>query len=110
MTINFKGEASYNTNIGGIFTIIVRLLILVIGILSLIDLVRYKDPKVVEYTVYENREDDEEFNFSELHGNMVFSLFNSKTGKNEQLDPRFGNFILGTDSVEVSGDDGYVAE
>ena len=62
---------------------IVRLLLLVIGILSLIDLVRYKDPKIVEYTVYENREDDEEFNFSELHGNAIFSIFNSKTFKHE---------------------------
>ena len=48
VTINYRGEATYNTMWGAFWTIVEKVFILVVAILGLIDLLAYKDPSVTQ--------------------------------------------------------------
>ena len=75
VTINYKGDASYNTIFGGTLTLFENFFIIVVAILGLIELMAYKDPNVTQFKIYDARENGKEFNFGEHHGNFLFALY-----------------------------------
>ena len=65
MSINYKGESTYNTLWGAFLSISEKLFILVVAVLGLLDLFAYKDPSITQYQIEDNRKDDKLFNFAE---------------------------------------------
>ena len=46
------------------------------------------------YSIYDNRITDEQYNFGELKGNLIFGFMNRNNLSNPILDPRIGTFKL----------------
>ena len=48
VTVNFKGERTYKTSIGALCTISLKSFILAFSIMSIIDLMQYRDPQITQ--------------------------------------------------------------
>ena len=76
VTINYRGEDAYNTAWGAFLTIVQKVFILVIAVMGVLDLLAYKDPNIVQYTIYDKRNDDSELNLAENKGGFIFAIGN----------------------------------
>ena len=93
ITLNYKGSSTFKTGIGAFFTISLRFFILVYGLMSLIDVLQYKNPQISQYTIYSHRNDMETINFGETYGNIAFGFLRDDNTFPE-LDPSIGTFSL----------------
>lgn len=75
IALNYKGSSTFKTGIGAFFTISLRFFILVYGLISLIDVLYHKDPKISQYTIYSHRNDNTNINFGDTEGNIAFGFF-----------------------------------
>ena len=76
VTINYKGEDKYQTAWGAFLTILQKIFILVVAVFGLVDLFAFKDPNITQFSIFDKRTDDVEFNFGEMHGGFYFGFFN----------------------------------
>ena len=51
ISVNFKGYKEFKTRLGAVFTIFVYTFLLFILVSSLIDVFRYKDPKITQVSL-----------------------------------------------------------
>ena len=75
-----------------------KIFILVVAVVGLIDLINFKDPNIIQYTVFDSRIDPEEINFGQNYGGFIFGIFDGEgEGKADgysKLDPAYGKFVL----------------
>ena len=76
VTINYRGEDAYNTAWGAFLTIVQKVFFLVIAVMGVLDLLAHKDPNIVQYTIYDKRNDDSELNLAENKGGFIFAIGN----------------------------------
>ena len=74
ITINYRGEDAYSTAWGAFLTIVQKVFILVIAVMGVLDLLAHKDPNIVQYTIYDKRNDDSELNLAENQGGFIFAI------------------------------------
>ena len=53
--LNYKGQASYKTRLGTLFTIGMTTFILIFGLFSLIEIYEYQNPQITQFTIYDKR-------------------------------------------------------
>ena len=59
---------------GALLTIAQKSFILIVAIVGVIDLLNFKDPSIVQYTIFDRRLDELEINFAETYGSFVFGF------------------------------------
>ena len=79
ISVNYKGEKSYKTGLGALFTIAIKGFLLLYLTLAFLELTGYKDPKIIQYTVYDPRVSGDEINLGESHGAFMFGLQDKNT-------------------------------
>ena len=68
---------------------------LIFMISSVINLLTYQDPQVTQYEVFDYRNGDEdEINFGESKGELVFNMVELSTAKSVPIDPAMFNLVL----------------
>ena len=58
VTINYRGDENYRTMWGAFLTLLQKVFILVVSIGGLIDLFSFKDPKIIQYAMFDDRKND----------------------------------------------------
>lgn len=82
----------YRTLWGALLTLMQQGFILIVALIGIIDLFNYKDPNIIQYTIFDKRTDPAEINFGDNYGSFVFGF---KNGLNyEALDPRYGHIEM----------------
>ena len=74
VTINYKGEDVYTTTWGAFLTLVQKIFILVVAMIGMLDLFAYKDPNITQYSIFDKRSDNQEFNFEENYGGFIIGL------------------------------------
>ena len=46
ISVNYKGDTTYKTSVGALFSLLLRIFILGFGIFTLLDVVGYQDPQI----------------------------------------------------------------
>ena len=80
VTLNYRGDEQFRTVWGAFLTVAQRVFILVVAVIGVIDLFNYKDPNIIQYTVYDRRSEQEDINFGENYGSFYFGLLDLDTG------------------------------
>ena len=60
VTVKYDGESSFNTHVGGILTCVIQTFMLVFTLSQVINLVKYEDPQITQFTVFAKRDLDSE--------------------------------------------------
>ena len=102
VSVNYKGESSFRTSPGALFTIMIKAFLLVFVVQGTLSLFNYEDPQVFQYTIYESRRDGKKVNLGESRGNFAFVWFNRATSTADEPDPRYVTFsiMLATNDLE----------
>ena len=104
VTINYRGDKTFTTMLGAVVSFVEKVFILVVAVMGLIDLFTYKDPNITQFSIYDTRIDNKEFNFKQANGGFLFAIFD-KTAKNYvALDPRYGKLRIGQLATNVTDD------
>ena len=80
VSLNYKGDSSYKTLLGAVMTLCLNTFLLVYAADKLLALVKYQDPSVTQYTIYEPRNESDAFNLGEAKGSIVFGMHNIEYG------------------------------
>ena len=107
ITINYRGETTFTTMLGAIVSFAEKVFILVVAVMGLIDLFTYKDPNITQYSIYDSRQDNKEYNFKEANGSLLFGIFHEKDEKYVDLDPRYGRMRMGQRTTKWNDDLSY---
>ena len=94
ISVNFKGEQSYKTACGAFFTFAIKGFLLLYLMLAFLGLTGYKDPQIIQYTVYDPRVSGDEVNFGDSRGALMFSLMDSNTAYFIRNDPSMLSFSI----------------
>ena len=65
ISINYKGNSEYKTVLGAIFTLLLYVFITIITFWGIIEVFEYQDPQISQYTLYDLRNDNTEYNLEE---------------------------------------------
>ena len=80
VSVKFDGESTFNTHIGGVLTCVIQTFMLVFTLGSVINMVKYQDPQITQFTGFDLRDDkSEEINLGESKGELVFSIVDLTT-------------------------------
>ena len=61
---------------------------------GLIELLNFKDPSVVQYTIFDKRSDPDPINFGENYGGFIFGIWDMENNVSAPLDPAYGALKL----------------
>ena len=64
-------------------------MLLVVAIEGLLSLTSTKVPSIHQYSVFDKRNDDKEFNFGESYGGFLFGLYDGGIFRQIPIDPRY---------------------
>ena len=91
ISLNYKGDTSFKTIIGAIFSIMIKVFLMIYAGQQLLKLISYEEPKIqivsqLEFITFNNvqftkptpRPVDEEVNLGKNFGHIAFALFNDK--------------------------------
>ena len=114
ISVNYKGDSQYRTLPGAILTLILKVLIFTFTILSILEMITYKNPNIsqvslsdiispryevdyltasiLQYSIYDSRVDSPEINLAGAGGLFVIGFYDSTDGSTVELDPRIGRF------------------
>ena len=56
---------------------------------GLLDMIATKVPSIQQYSIFDKRNDDKEFNFGENYGGFLFGLYNGGVFRQIAIDPRY---------------------
>ena len=66
-------------------------MLLVVVIEGLLNLITTKVPSIQQYSVFDKRTDDKEFNFGESYGGFLFGLYDGGVIRQIPIDSRYLN-------------------
>ena len=89
ISINYKGDSTYKTCLGAIFTIGLKSFVLFYALAQLVALFQFKDPEITQYDVYEPRTEDVEFNLHEGRAELYFALITVQESIAVEFDPKY---------------------
>ena len=78
VTVNYRGESSYKTCLGALFTVAIKSFLLIFFTTVFLELVSYKDPQISQYTIYDPRVSGDEVNIGDSFGNMIFEMYDEQ--------------------------------
>lgn len=94
VNINYRGRETFQTTLGALFTLGLQIFLLTYASIQVIDAFGYKDPKITQYTVFNERSDGAELNYGELFGSFSFGFVNQEKFGFPEPNPRIGHFVL----------------
>ena len=74
VTLNYRGMDQYKTCWGALLTLLHKSFIFVVAVISILDLLDYRDPNVTQYNIYDKRSDGTEINFGENNGKFLLGI------------------------------------
>ena len=110
VSLNYKGDSSYKTLLGAILTLCLNTFLLVYAADQLLALVKYQDPTVTQYTIYEPRNENDAINLGETKGSIVFGIHNLKYGVMVTPPPNILTIEFKIMTKPVPGDTGTVVK
>ena len=95
LSINYKGEGSFNTKLGGFLSLVIQTLVLTYLFMRTTELITMSDPTVQSYSRPLYREEVEEFGAINMHDfRFNFGVVAEINGTFEPLPKEFGRFML----------------
>ena len=72
VNVSYKGDSTYKTKVGAFLTIAMRSFMLAFIVTGVMDLVKYKNPQITQYVIYDDRSDDSEVTLGESYGDIIW--------------------------------------
>ena len=94
--VNYKGETTFKTGFGAVWTLLVCSFLLLWGINAVLGLLTYQNPAITQYTLYSDRKFDSPVNFADVYGEMVLVFIKHNTTTVIAPDPRIATVEMDT--------------
>jgi len=91
--VNWKGKQSYNTAVGALFTIAIKIFLMVYAGTKCLQLVSYQDPQISQFTLFRPRLGEDPINLGESLASLAFIL-TTKDTNSVAPDPRYITFNI----------------
>ena len=108
VTLNYRGMDHYKTGWGALLTLVHKSFIFVVAIISILDLLDYRDPNITQYKIYDKRTDGTEINFGENNGNFLLGI--GKYSSIIPLEAQYGKFAISMMEYRTLADGTQVKE
>ena len=87
VSVSYKGETTYKTPGGALLTIAMRSFMLLFSVFGIFELLSYKNPRVNQFRIYDERTNGEEINYGDAQAFIVLGLYNPSTNSFDVPDP-----------------------
>ena len=94
VSLNYKGETTFKTFIGALFSIAIKIFLIIYASNQLLTLFSYGDPSIQIFTKYTHRPKSEEINLGRSFGDLCFALFDTKKRLPVKPDPSYLTFNI----------------
>ena len=108
ITVNYKGSDTYQTKLGGFFTIGIRAMMLIYLLITVIALVAMSDPNIVSYSRRLYKEEVDEMGTVYPAQDYYFNFgvyFQDQEGKSVKIPENIGGMVARTHSPAVGYED-----
>ena len=76
VSLNYNGETTFKTFIGALFSIAIKIFLIIYASNQLLTLFSYGDPSIQIFTKYSLRPKSEEINIGRNFGDLIIAVFN----------------------------------